>query len=134
MGTIQGSDAMTDLYETLFAAPPDLHATALDVVADEDTVWCRLIVERTNEGSLFGFPATGRTISFDEIDMFRVANGKIVEEWSSPDFTNVLYQVGAYTPPWIPDPLSTDLREASAESSAAASGEPDAGDGRTRRR
>ncbi|MDQ1717580.1 MAG: SnoaL-like polyketide cyclase, partial [Pseudonocardiales bacterium] len=39
-GTIQGPDAMTEFYETLFKALPDLHATTLDVVADEDTVRC----------------------------------------------------------------------------------------------
>ena len=88
-------------YGDLFAALPDLHATTLAVVADEDTVWCRFVVEGTNEGSLFGFPATGKTVRWDEIDTYRVANGKIAEEWSSPDMTNILYQVGAYTPPWI---------------------------------
>jgi predicted ester cyclase len=60
LGTIEGSDAMTSFYGDLFAALPDLHATTLAVVADEDTVWCRFVVEGTNEGSLFGFPATGK--------------------------------------------------------------------------
>jgi predicted SnoaL-like aldol condensation-catalyzing enzyme len=41
LGTIGGSDAMTSFYKDLFAALPDLHATTVDVVADEDTVWCR---------------------------------------------------------------------------------------------
>jgi predicted ester cyclase len=94
-GTIQGPDAMTEFYETLFKALPDLHATTLDVVADEDTVRCRFVVSGTNERSLFGFPATGATIQWDEIDMYRLADGKIVEEWSSPDFANVPYQLGA---------------------------------------
>ena len=89
------------LFGNLFAALPDLHATTLSVVADEDTVWCRFVVEGTNEGSLFGFPATGKTVRWDEIDTYRLTNGKIAEEWSSPDMTNILYQVGAYTPPWI---------------------------------
>ena len=101
LGTIEGSDAMTSFYSDLFAALPDLHATTVDVVADEDTVWCRFVVEGTNKGSLFGFPATGKTVRWDEIDTYRVADGKITEEWSSPDVTNILYQVGAYTPPWI---------------------------------
>jgi predicted SnoaL-like aldol condensation-catalyzing enzyme len=39
LGTIEGSDAMTSFYGDLFAALPDLHATTLTVVADEDTVW-----------------------------------------------------------------------------------------------
>ena len=101
LGTIEGSDAMTDFYSTLFTALPDLHATTLDVVADGDTVWCRFVVEGTSEGGLFGFPATGKTVRWDETDSYRVANGKITEEWSSPDMTNILFQIGAYTPPWI---------------------------------
>ncbi|MCU1494819.1 MAG: hypothetical protein JWO62_2583 [Acidimicrobiaceae bacterium] len=101
LGTIGGSDAMTRFYGDLFAALPDLHATTLGVVADEDTVWCRFVVEGTSEGSLFGFPRTGKVVRWDAIDTYRVANGKIAEEWSSPDMTNILYQVGAYTPPWI---------------------------------
>jgi limonene-1,2-epoxide hydrolase len=36
LGTIEGSDAMTDFYGTLFTALPDLHATTLDVAADGD--------------------------------------------------------------------------------------------------
>jgi predicted ester cyclase len=101
LGTIQGSDAMTNFYGDLFAALPDLHTTTLEIAGEEDTVCCRFVVEGTNQSSLFGFPATGSRIWWDEIDMYRIADGKIVEEWSSPDFTNVLYQLGAYTPPWI---------------------------------
>jgi steroid delta-isomerase-like uncharacterized protein len=101
LGTISGSDAMTSFYKGLFEALPDLHITTLDVAADGDTVWCRFVVEGTSEGGLFGFPATGKTIRWDEIDTYRLANGKIAEEWSSPDTTNILYQLGAYTPPWL---------------------------------
>jgi predicted ester cyclase len=101
LGTISGSDAMTSFYSDLFAALPDLHITTLDIAVDEDTVWCRFVIGGTNYGGLFGFPATGETVRWDEIDTYRLANGKIVEEWSSPDTTNILYQLGAYTPPWM---------------------------------
>jgi predicted SnoaL-like aldol condensation-catalyzing enzyme len=60
LGTVEGSDAMTDFYSALFTALPDLHATTLDIVADEDMVWFRFVVEGTSVGSLFGFPATGK--------------------------------------------------------------------------
>ncbi|MDQ1433760.1 MAG: hypothetical protein QOF59_576 [Actinomycetota bacterium] len=98
---IGGSDALTSFYTDLFAALRDLHTTTLDIVADDDTVFCRFVLEGTSEGSLFGFPATGGTIRWDEIDTYHVANGMITEEWSSPDMTNILCQLGAYTPPWI---------------------------------
>ena len=101
LGKIEGSEAMTSFYGELFAALPDLQVTTVGIAADEDTVWCRFVIEGTNQGGLFGFPATGRPVRWDEIDSYRLADGKIVEEWSSPDMTNILYQVGAYTPPWI---------------------------------
>jgi predicted ester cyclase len=88
LGTIGGSDAMTSFYRDLFAALPDLRVSTLGIVADEDTVWCRFVIEGTSEGGLFGFPATSKTVRWDEIDTYRLANGKIAEEWSSPDMTN----------------------------------------------
>ena len=101
LGTIEGSDAMTSFYRDLFTALPDLQVTTVGIAADEDTVWCRFVIEGTSEGGLFGVPATGKPVRWDEIDSYRLADGKIVEEWSSPDITNILYQLGAYTPPWI---------------------------------
>jgi steroid delta-isomerase-like uncharacterized protein len=101
LGTIEGSDAMTSFYGELFAALPDLQVTTVGIVANEDTVWCRFVIEGTSQGGLFGFPATGKPVRWDEIDSYRLADGRIVEEWSSPDMTNILYQLGAYTPPWL---------------------------------
>jgi steroid delta-isomerase-like uncharacterized protein len=101
LGTIEGSDAMTSFYGELFAALPDLEVTTVGIAGGEDTVWCRFVIEGTSRGGLFGFPATGKPVRWDEIDSYRLADGKIVEEWSSPDMTNILYQLGAYTPPWL---------------------------------
>ena len=101
LGTIEGSDAMTSFYGELFTALPDLQVTTVGIAAEEDMVWCRFVIEGTNRSSLFGFPPTGNPVRWDEIDAYRVAEGKIVEEWSSPDMTNILYQLGAYTPPWL---------------------------------
>ena len=101
LGTIEGSAAMTSFYGELFAALPDLQVTTVGIAAEEDMVWCRFVIEGTNRSILFGFPPTGNPVRWDEIDAYRVAEGKIVEEWSSPDMTNILYQLGAYTPPWL---------------------------------
>jgi steroid delta-isomerase-like uncharacterized protein len=106
LGTISGSDAMTSFYKDLFEALPDLHITTLGVAADEDTVWCRFVVEGTSEGSLFGFPATGKTIRWDEIDTYRVANGQIAEEWSSPDVTKFSTRSGLTRPRGCPELIS----------------------------
>jgi predicted ester cyclase len=103
LGTLEGSDAMTSLYGQLFAALPDLQVTTLGIAAAEDTVWCRFVIEGTNQSSLFAFPPTGKPVRWDEIDSYRLADGKIVEEWSSPDMTNILYQLGLTRPRGFPD-------------------------------
>src|SRR5580700_12038025 len=53
LGTIEGSDAMTSFYGELFAALPDLQVATVDIAADEDTVWCRFIIEGTSQRGLF---------------------------------------------------------------------------------
>jgi hypothetical protein len=40
-------------------------------------------------------------MSWHETDVFRLVDGMVVEEWFGGDVTNMLYQVGAYTPPWL---------------------------------
>jgi hypothetical protein len=42
------------------------------------------------------------------VDIYRLAGGMIVEEWAADDATAILYQVGAYTPPWLAASRPTD--------------------------
>jgi predicted ester cyclase len=82
-------------------ALPDLHATEQDIVAAGDTVAVRYVVEATHEGNLLGIAPTGRRVRWDAVDVYRLADGMIVEEWAADDLAAILYQVGAYTPPWL---------------------------------
>jgi predicted ester cyclase len=101
LGTVDGAESITGLLSGFIAALPDLYATEQGIVADADTVSVRLLVEGTHEGNLFGIPATGRKVKWDAVDVYRISNGKIAEEWAADDLTTILYQVGAYTPPWM---------------------------------
>jgi len=33
--------------------------------------------------------------------VYRVADGKIVEEWASDDLLAFIHNLGVYTPPWL---------------------------------
>ena len=101
LGDLNGSAAISELFKGFFEALPDLAATELDLVTGEDTVWIRFSVHGTDQGGMFGLPPTGNTVHWEETDVYRGAEGKIVEEWSAADVTNIVYQIGAYTPPWI---------------------------------
>ena len=73
-----------------FGALPDLHATEQDMVAAGDTVAVRYVVEATHEGNLLGIAPTGRRVRWDALDIYRLADGMIVEEWAGDDLAAIL--------------------------------------------
>ena len=101
LGTVEGVANVTEMLRGFIGALPDLHATEQDVVAAGDTVAVRYVVEATHEGNLLGLEPTGRRVRWDAVDVYRLADGMIVEEWAGDDLAAILYQVGAYTPPWL---------------------------------
>jgi predicted ester cyclase len=101
LGTIEGAENLVGLLQGFIGALPDLNAQEQDIVADGNTVAVRFVVEATHKGNLLGFEATGRRVRWDAVDVYRLKDGKITEEWAADDLTAILYQVGAYTPPWI---------------------------------
>ena len=101
LGTAEGVDNVAALVSGFIAALPDLTATEKDIVAEGDTVAVRYVVEATHQGNLLGIPATGRRVRWEAVDVYRVSNGKIVEEWAADDMLAILVSLDVYTPPWL---------------------------------
>jgi predicted ester cyclase len=101
LGTIEGLDKVTGMLRGFIGALPDLHSAEQDIVAAGETVAMRYVVEATHEGNLLGLAPTGRRVRWDAVDIYRLADGMIVEEWAADDTTAILHQIGAYTPPWL---------------------------------
>jgi predicted ester cyclase len=101
VGTIAGSENVVALLRGFISALPDLNAQEQDIIANEDTVAVRFVVEATHEGELFGIAPTGRRVRWDAVDVYRLRDGKISEEWAADDWTAILNAVGVYTAPWI---------------------------------
>jgi len=101
LGTVEGRENVAGLVRTIVDALPDLHNVEQDIVAERDIVAVRAAVEATHKGDLLGIPASGRHVQWDAIDVYRVADGKIAEEWAADDLLAFVYGVGAYTPPWL---------------------------------
>jgi predicted ester cyclase len=47
----------------------------------------------THKGTFVGIPATGRTVTFGGIVIYRVAKERIAETWSVIDFAGLLRQL-----------------------------------------
>jgi steroid delta-isomerase-like uncharacterized protein len=91
---VTGAAALKHVWSTLLRAFPDLHVEVEDLIAEGDKVVCRNTVTGTHRGEYLGLAATGRTVSYSEIFVFRFADGRIAETWGVVDVLSQLRQLG----------------------------------------
>lgn len=92
---VRGPDAERQLVAMYLAAFPDLHFTVEDLVAEGGTVAARMTVRGTHRGELLGIPPTGRQVTIVAIELYRLAGGRIAEQWITMDTLGLLQQLGA---------------------------------------
>jgi predicted ester cyclase len=59
--------------------------------------------KRRTRGNLLEIGPTGRRTRWDAVDLYRLSDGMIVEEWAADDIAAIMYQIGVFAPPWTPD-------------------------------
>jgi steroid delta-isomerase-like uncharacterized protein len=83
----------------LYQEAVDGHWNVQEIFSAGDRVVARWIGSGTHQGDLMGVAPTGKPISVEAISVFRLANGKIAEEWTVWDALGLLQQVGAVPAP-----------------------------------
>ena len=83
----------------LFDAFPDLHITIDDMTAEGDKVVVRYTWTGTNKGAFKSTPPTSKKLTIWEIDIIRIAGGKIVESWARMDTLGMMQQLGLIPTP-----------------------------------
>ena len=81
------------------SAFPDGSTQIDDLIAEDDKVVLRWTDGGTHRGPFMGVAPTGKRVALTGIDIYRVADGKIVEYWCSEDVLGLLEQLGAVKPP-----------------------------------
>lgn len=66
----------------MLAAYDDSGITLGEIVAQDDKVAVSWRLHATHTGEYRGMPATGKEEVYQGVSMYRIANGKIVEDWS----------------------------------------------------
>jgi hypothetical protein len=77
---------------------PDPVFTIDDLLAEGDKVAVRSTWRATHSGEFAGIAPTGKQVVGAQICIFRLAGGKIVEEWGLFDMRGLLQQLGAAPP------------------------------------
>ena len=93
-GQEPGLEGLKQHNQHYFNAFPDAQFILKDMVAEGDKVTVRMIRTGTHKEEYIGIPPTGRKFSVDDLSIYRVVNGKIVEHWEVFDRYTMLVQLG----------------------------------------
>ena len=92
---VPGPQGQKDIATAFRAAFPDLRFVVDFVLADGDHVVGRWTATGTHTGPWSAMAPTGRQVSFSGINVFRFADGKVVELWNHRDDLGLMEQLGS---------------------------------------
>ena len=92
--SVQGIERSKQFFTGLFKAFPDLRAEIHEQIATNDKVWTYKTMHGTHLGDFFGIAPTGKSISYDVIDIVCIRNGKITDHWAVSDQLGLQKQLG----------------------------------------
>lgn len=72
-------------YGALLQGFPDATMEINEQIAERDLVATRKTLRGAHLGELWGLPPTRRRVEFEFVDLFRVADGQLIEHWTSMD-------------------------------------------------
>jgi steroid delta-isomerase-like uncharacterized protein len=88
-GFAEDADGFVQLAKHLQAGMPDGTMTIEDMFAAGDKVALRFTHAGTQQGELFGVPASNRTVTVRAIEIYRLSGGKIAEYWGEYDTSDL---------------------------------------------
>jgi steroid delta-isomerase-like uncharacterized protein len=94
-----GPEGLKQIVGGFVAGFPDMQITVEDLIAEGDRVATRGFWRGTHTGDFMGIPATGREVTLPYIDVWRLENGKAVENWVSMDMMAMMKQLGLMPEP-----------------------------------
>ncbi|AZM49731.1 ester cyclase [Streptomyces sp. WAC 06738] len=96
---MHGRDAWRQNVSVMRAAFPDFRVRIEDIFGSGDRVAVLLTMRGTHQGEFRGIPATGRRVEYTSAELYRVADGRIAEEWIYSDTETLMRQLdGAGAP------------------------------------
>ncbi|SMD42740.1 Predicted ester cyclase [Aquiflexum balticum DSM 16537] len=87
---IEGAKFSISSHRKIF---PDWYEEIVDMVSEGDKVVTRYKSTGTHQGAFEGLDSTGIKVTIYETSIFRIADGKIAEQWGFPDALSLKNQL-----------------------------------------
>lgn len=90
-----GRAEQLELLKGFCAAFPDVVIEVQDVIAGDDRLAFRSVMRGTHRQALLGIEPTGQSVEVNLLDIWRINDGKVVEQWGGPDTYDLTRQLQA---------------------------------------
>ena len=91
---LRGPDGFKENVATYRAAYSDARITVDEQIAEGDKVVTRWTGRGTHDGDLMGVAPTGKQVTVSGLTLSRLANGKVIEEYTNWDTFGMMQQLG----------------------------------------
>lgn len=95
---LRGPDEFIASVKLLRSAFADLHFEEQDIIASRDRVAAILTMSGIHIGNYAGISPTGRTFSYPQVHICRIADSKVVEHRAVRDDLKLMIQLGVIGP------------------------------------
>jgi predicted ester cyclase len=92
--SIRGIAGYRKHVETFLHCYPDLHMTIRGQVAERDWVVTWFDAVGTHQGAWQGIQPTGKQLRLNGVNIYRIRNGRIVEQWGAANTLEALLELG----------------------------------------
>jgi predicted SnoaL-like aldol condensation-catalyzing enzyme len=90
----QGPEGLKETVRWLHGLWGPMHADIEDEVCEGDKVVARVTMHGRHVGEFLGKPPTGKEFAAEQIHIWRVKDGKVIEHWSVRDDLGQAFQLG----------------------------------------
>ena len=92
-GPVRGRETLKRMIVPYFAAF-DIHITSEFLIAEGDMVAVYDTFHFKHTGAFQGIPPTGKEATLTSTDIYRIVDGKIVEQWTEANMLSLMQQLG----------------------------------------
>jgi steroid delta-isomerase-like uncharacterized protein len=97
-GPVRGREALKQLLAAYFTAF-DIQITSEFLIAEGDMVAIYDMFRFKHIGPFQGIPPTGKEATLTSTDIYRIVDGKIVEQWTELNLLSLMQQLGGIPAP-----------------------------------